>query len=176
MKGVFMSKIQLMSDEYNPYYQPYIDEVSDLELLQVLEYNQDSLISFIKSIPEDKLHYRYADGKWTIKEIILHLIDTERVFAYRALCIARNDKSQLPGFDQDAFVVYSNANDRTIDSLLLEYQDVRKATLSLFATFDDKTLATKGTANNNVLSVRAAAFIIAGHEKHHLQIIKDRYL
>lgn len=171
-----MFRNELNSDEYNSYYQPYIDKVEDIELLDALKHNQKTVISFIKSIAEDRLCYRYADGKWSIKEIVLHLIDTERIFAYRALRIARNDKTEMSGFDQDFFVSHSYADNRSIHDLLSEYESVRMATISLFANFDDKTLSEKGIANNSSLSVRAAAFIIAGHEKHHLQIIEERYL
>ena len=171
-----MLKNQLGSDEYNSYYQPYIDKVEDVELLGALKRNGQSVMSFLKSIDENKLCYRYAEGKWSIKEIILHLIDTERVFAYRALCIARNGKEELPGFDQDIFVLHSHADNRSIDDLLSEYESVRMSTVSLFASFNHKILTAIGIANNSQLSVRAAAFIILGHEKHHLQIINERYL
>src|SRR5690606_27112498 len=123
-----------------------------------------------------KLDYRYAQDKWTIKEILLHLIDTERVFAYRAMCIARKDLTELPGFDQDAFVVHSHANERSVESLLSEYRNVRMATVSLFDSFDLRGLEQIGVANGSDLSVRAIVFIIIGHENHHLQIIKERYL
>ena len=171
-----MLRSKLDSDEYNSYYQPYINRVEDIELLVALRYNYQSTVSFIKTIDENKLCYRYAEGKWSIKEIFLHLIDTERVFTYRALCIARNDKSELPGFDQDVFVSHSNADSRNMDDLLSEYKSVRMSTIYLFASFDDKILTLRGIANNSSLSVRAAAFIIVGHENHHLQIIKERYL
>ena len=171
-----MLRSELVSDEYNSYYQPYIDKVGDIKLLDALKCNHKSVVSFIKSIDENKLSYRYAEGKWSVKEIILHLIDTERVFAYRALCIARNDKTELPGFDQDIFVSHSYADNRSIDDLLSEYETVRMATISLFASFNHEVLKARGIANNSSLSVRAAAFIIVGHENHHLQIIKERYL
>ena len=167
---------KLSPDEYNLYYQPYIDKVGDGNIFNALRHNHELLISFIKNIDLDKLNYRYAEGKWTIKEIVQHLIDTERVFAYRALRIARCDKTDLPGFDQDAFVVHSHADDRNIESLMSEYESVRIATVSLFENFDQKTLAEIGIASNSGLSVRAVAFIIVGHENHHLQIIKERYL
>ncbi len=171
-----MLRSKLDSDEYNRYYQPYINRVEDIELLVALRHNYQSTVSFIKTINENKLCYRYAEGKWSIKEIFLHLIDTERIFTYRALCIARKDKNELPGFDQDVFVSHGNADNRNIDDLLSEYESVRMSTISLFASFDDKILTLRGIANNSSLSVRAAAFIIVGHENHHLQIIKECYL
>ncbi|MEO5789166.1 MAG: DinB family protein [Gelidibacter sp.] len=171
-----MLRSELDSDDYNSYYQPYIDKVEDIELLDALKRNRKSVASFIKSIDINKLSFRYAEGKWSVKEIILHLIDTERVFAYRALCIARNDKTELPGFDQDVFVSHGYADNRSIEDLLSEYETVRMATISLFTGFNHEVLAARGIANNSSLSVRATAFIIVGHENHHLQIIKERYL
>ena len=171
-----MTRKELDLDEYNHYYQPYIDMVGDVDVLDALKENHKALIPFIKGIDENKLSYRYAKDKWSIKEIVLHLIDTERVFAYRALCIARHDKTELPGFDQDAFVIHSYADNRTMDNLLSEYESVRMATISLFESFNQGVLSEIGTASNSALSVRAAAFIIVGHENHHLQIIKECYL
>lgn len=168
---------ELSPDEYHPYYQPYISRVMESHnVLGALRSHQKTVVSFIKGIEKKKLLYRYAEGKWSIKEIILHLIDTERIFAYRALCIARHDKTGLPGFDQDAFVVNSRADGRSVESLLSEYEDVRNATVSLFESFDQKTLTEIGIASNSGLSVRAAGFIIVGHASHHVQIIKERYL
>ncbi|OBX23773.1 DinB family protein [Gelidibacter algens] len=171
-----MTISKLSSDEYNPYYQPYIDKVGGGDIHKTLKNNREVVTSFFKGISNDRLSFRYAEDKWTIKEILLHVIDTERVFAYRALCIARQDKTKLPGFDQDAYVAYCHANERTLESLLSEYNNVRAATVSLFESFDDKALTQIGIASESALSVRAVAFIIVGHENHHLQIIKARYL
>ncbi|WP_236027281.1 DinB family protein [Gelidibacter pelagius] len=115
-----MTKEELSSDEYNSYYQPYVDKVGDGNVFNGLQDNVKTILPFFKSIKNEKLHYRYAEGKWTVQEILLHLIDTERVFAYRAMCFARNDKTELPGFDQDAFVANSYADERSIESLLSE--------------------------------------------------------
>lgn len=171
-----MTISDLSSDEYNPYYQPYIDNTGDEDISNTLRDNRVLIPSFIESINTDRLDFRYAEGKWTIKEIILHLIDTERVFAYRALRIARHDKTELPGFDHDNYVGSSCANTRTLESLLSEYDSVRGATVTLFENFDDKALSQIGIVSGNELSVRAIVFIIVGHENHHLQIIKERYL
>lgn len=119
-KHFFMTKEELSSDEYNSYYQPYVDKVGDGNVFNGLQDNVKTILPFFKSIKNEKLHYRYAEGKWTVQEILLHLIDTERVFAYRAMCFARNDKTELPGFDQDAFVANSYADERSIESLLSE--------------------------------------------------------
>ncbi|RXJ45952.1 DinB family protein [Gelidibacter gilvus] len=171
-----MTKRDIGSDEYNSYYQPYIDKTGDGNVFDSLRNNSEIIIQFFKTIKKEKLDYRYAEDKWTIREILLHLIDTERVFAYRAMCIARKDMTELPGFDQDAFVVHSQANERSVESLLSEYRNVRMATVSLFDSFDLKSLEQIGVANGSDLSVRAIVFIIIGHENHHLEVIKERYL
>lgn len=171
-----MTSKDLNSNEYNAYYKTYIDKSKDLTLKDSLKYNYETVLQFLKDIPEAKLEYRYAEGKWTIKEIILHLIDTERIFAYRALRISRNDLTELAGFDQDAYVPESMANQRSLDSLLEEYTAVRYATISLFDNLSDSKLKTLGTASNSSLSARAAGFIIVGHENHHCEVITNRYL
>ena len=171
-----MRGAELKTEEYHSYYQPYIEKVGAVPVLEVLRSNAIMLTTFIRAVDKEKLTYRYADGKWTIKEILLHLIDTERVFAYRALCIARKDKTDFPGFDQDAYVAYSEANNRTLDSLLTEFANVRAATVSLFENFSTENWFELGTASHSAVSVRAIAFIIVGHENHHLQLIKSRYL
>ncbi len=130
----------------------------------------------ITSLPEETLLRRYAPAKWTIKEIVVHIIDDERIYAYRALRFARNDTTELPGFDQDSFARNANANDRPLESIFREYEAVRHSTISLFDGFDDNALLRAGTADGRIMSVRAAAYHIAGHELHHLNIIKTRYL
>lgn len=166
----------ISSDEYNSYYQTYLSKTNDVQLNEGLRCNMEKVISFLESISKNKLVYRYAEGKWTIKEMVLHIIDTERIFAYRALRIARQDQTPLPGFDQDAYVPTSKANDRSLESLLDEYKTVRHATIALFDSFDDEMLMQVGTASNSPLSVRAAGFILIGHENHHCEIIRERYL
>ena len=128
------------------------------------------------SISFFKHEFRYAEGKWTIKDIILHLIDAERIFAYRALRIARNDNTALPGFEENDYVVAANANNREYESLLAEYETVRNATISLFETFSSEDLLRLGTASNNSVSVRAIGYIMLGHELHHKNVILERYL
>jgi uncharacterized damage-inducible protein DinB len=128
------------------------------------------------SLPEEKLLFRYAAGKWTIKEILQHLVDDERIYAYRALRFARNDETELPGFEQDDYALYSGANGRDIVDILKEFAAVRRATISLFEGFDRAALQRAGVADGKVMSVRAAAYHIAGHELRHLNIIRERYL
>ena len=163
--------------EYNPYANKYIRLLPDDGLvLKHLKKNLNQVISFILSIPEEKLMYRYAENKWTIKEILVHIMDDERIFMYRALRIARNDKTPLPGFEQDDYVPYSRANERSLANIFREYKTVRNATLSLFNSLSKEDLMRVGTANNHHVNVRALAYHIAGHELHHLNIIKERYL
>ncbi|HXL56922.1 MAG TPA: DinB family protein [Chitinophagaceae bacterium] len=173
-----MLKIQKpKEDEYNPYAIMYIKLLPDDGLIiKHLKYNFKTTKDFILSIPKEKLQYRYAEKKWTIKEILLHIMDDERIYAYRALRIARNDKTELPGFEQDDYVPYSRANERTLKNILHEYATIRNATISLFKSFAEATFLRTGTANGHILSVRALAYHIAGHELHHMNIIKERYL
>ena len=171
-----MTKEDLSNDEYNPYYQSYIKKAGSYSLQEGLQDNGDATIAFLESIPEDKLEYRYAEGKWSIKEIIQHLIDTERVFTYRALAIARNDKSLFPGYDQDVYAEISEADARSMFDLMNEYKAVRLASIILFESFSEAMLTRIGIASNSNLSPRAVAFITIGHENHHCEIIKERYL
>ena len=120
--------------------------------------------------------HRYAPGKWTIKEVLIHICDTERIFAYRALRIGRGDITPLPGFEQDDYVPVSQANSRSIKNILAEYESVRKATLTLFNSMPRQAFTHIGTCNNSPVSLRALAYMIAGHEMHHVAIIKERYL
>ena len=167
----------LNPEEYNPYYKTYIEKMSfDSALWLALKTQGETIYKFYKSVPVDKHNYRYAENKWTVKEILLHIIDAERVFAYRALRIARQDKTALAGFDQDDYVINSNAENRSMTSLLEEYRSVRMASVALFESFSDEALLSIGTASGSSVSVRAIGCIILGHEKHHQQIIEERYL
>jgi hypothetical protein len=164
-------------DESAPYAIQYIRLLPDDGLvLDHLQKNIESTRSFLLSLPEDKLLYRYAAAKWTIKEIVLHIADDERIYAYRALRFARNDTTQLPGFDQDEYTRYSGANQRTLNDLLDELATVRAATLSLYKGLGGDTLMRTGVASRNMMSVRAIAYHIAGHELRHLKIIRERYI
>jgi uncharacterized damage-inducible protein DinB len=165
------------SGEFPPYASMYIDLIpSDGRLLTHLWNNLQTAKKMIQSLAPDKHVYRYAEGKWTVKEILVHIIDDERIYGYRALRFARNDKTELPGFDQDPFAFYSKANDRTIESILEEYEALRMSTITLFDSFPDDALLRRGIANNNEATVRALGYHLAGHELHHLNIIKNRYL
>ena len=148
----------------------------DGRVLDHLANNLKATSEFILSLPEEKLLYRYAEGKWTIKEILVHLSDDERIYGYRALRFARDDKTDLPGFDQEAYAILSSANERDIKDVLHELATVRQATISLFQAFDSDALLRAGMADGRIMSVRAAAYHIAGHEMRHINIIKERYL
>lgn len=164
-------------NEYAPYASMYIDLLPDDGLvLKHLEDNLRATTDFMRAVPEDKLSYRYAEGKWTIKEIMAHLIDDERIYVYRALRFARNDQTELPGFEQDDYAVESGANERSLDNLLEEFAAVRRSTIALFNSFDDRVLTRSGVASGNVMSVRAIAYHLAGHELRHMNMIKERYL
>jgi uncharacterized damage-inducible protein DinB len=176
-KLLLMKRIEKPSEgEYNPYAIMYIKLLpDDGQVLKHLKANLKTIQSFIFSLPEDKLTYRYAENKWTIKEILVHMIDDERIYAYRALRIARNDKTPLPGFEQNDYVPYSKANKRSLSNIFKEYKSVRNATISLLNSFNKEDFLRTGIANDHAVSVRALAYHIAGHELHHLNIIKERY-
>lgn len=171
-----MKVSDLQPTEYNSYYSTYINLNGDQSLLEGLKKGRNKTLEFFKSIPHDKLEFRYDVGKWSVKEILQHLIDTERVFAYRAMRIARKDKTALMGYDQDEYVKQSNANKRSIDELLSDFGLLRESTIQMFSGFSTEMLTQIGKASDNPLSPRAAGFIIAGHDKHHIQVIKERYL
>jgi len=163
--------------EYDPYAIMYVKLLpDDGRIFHHLRTNAEMIKQFFLSLTPEQWMHRYAEGKWTIKEILLHIIDDERIYAYRALRIARNDTTPLPGFDQDPYVVTSKANERSVESLLDEYTTVRNATLSLFENLPNDAWMRSGTANNHSVTVRALIYHLAGHELHHLNIIKEKYL
>lgn len=168
----------ITSSEYAPYYAQYIAplENNGKTIVENLQESQQNFDTLLQNLPEEKHNYAYADGKWTIKELIQHIIDTERVFCYRALCFARNDKTPLPGFDQDIFVNNDNANDRNFEDLLDEMKTLRKSTIQLYKSFSNKALVRVGNASGNNMSVRALGLLFSGHQNHHVKILKERYL
>jgi uncharacterized damage-inducible protein DinB len=162
--------------EYPPYAQAYISQTPTAGLTpQQLRDNLRSLLDLVEPLTDEQLLLRYAPDKWTIKEILLHLADSERVIAYRLLRIARHDATPLPGFDQDEFNRYARANQRTKASLLQEYTTVREASLSLIASLDPSTYQLGGQASGHPMTVRGLVHFIAGHELHHLAILRERY-
>ncbi|MFQ3180497.1 MAG: hypothetical protein ACI9Z4_000078 [Polaribacter sp.] len=168
----------LLKTEYAPYFEQYIKLVysEDTTILESLERSQKEFESLLRSVPKEKQGFSYAQGKWTLKEVIQHIIDTERVFCYRALCFARNDKTSLPGYDQDIFVANDSANDRNYDDLLGEMQVLRKSTIQLYKSFSEVALLRIGVASEEKMSVRALGYLFSGHQKHHLNVVKERYL
>ncbi|EDM44576.1 hypothetical protein SCB49_13430 [unidentified eubacterium SCB49] len=166
----------IKNTEYGTYYAQYVANVLTDDVLSALASGLLEVTSFFEDIPETKQEYRYAPDKWSPKEVLLHLIDCERVFMYRAMFIARSENVDLEGFDQDEFVANSAANARSMESLLKEFIAVRTASIQFIQSCDDATLLKLGRASNNPLSVRAAAIIVRGHELHHISIIKERYL
>lgn len=166
---------QLKSDEYPAFYATYIDTVFG-DVKQVLNEQTTSFPAFLEAVPAGRSEYAYAEGKWTIKEVVGHVIDTERIMAYRALRFARNDTKALPGFEQEDFVSNARFNERSLASLAEEFVLLRKSNLALFNTFNETELNRRGLASDRLISVRAFLYIIAGHLNHHRNIIKERYL
>ena len=161
---------------YGEYFGRYINLVENDNLIEALEYSLAQIDSFWGTISEEKSNFRYADGKWSIKELLQHIMDTERVFNYRALSVARGEKCSLMGYDHDEYALASNADSRSWNDILEEYKIVRKSTILLFKSFDNEQLDLIGKANGLPLSARAAGFITVGHEMHHLSVVKERYL
>ena len=164
-----------LEGDYAPFYAGYMKNVPD-NVIKALEEQLHSTNSFLKAIPQDKIDFRYAEGKWNIKEIVGHLIDNERIMVYRALSISRNEKQFLPPFEQDDYVRESNYSKRDYTDLVDELRKVRESNLPMFKSFSEEILDRRGVANNTEVTVRAILFIIAGHEIHHINIIKERYL
>lgn len=162
--------------EYAHYYAGYVSHVPKGNIIDILNAQMHEMYTFINSIPGEKAFHAYEDGKWTIKQIIGHIIETERVFCYRGLAFSRRDPNSLPPMEQDHYVKYSNYNSRTIHNLANEYLAVRISTTHLFQNMTKGMIALKGTASGAEFTVRSLPYIIAGHELHHKEIIRERYL
>ncbi|MEO6719856.1 MAG: DinB family protein [Ferruginibacter sp.] len=158
------------------YFKVYIEQVVEKDLAAAFTNQSIVIKDLLPSISEEKSTHAYAPGKWTLKEMLQHLIDAERIFTYRAMCFARKESQTLPGFDENDYADNSFANNRSWESLLEEFVTVRRSTLLLFNSFSPGMLASIGKANSNELSVEQIGFIIAGHFTHHSKIIKERYL
>jgi len=163
------------STEYAPFYGGYVSGVPEGDVLAHLERQGRETAALLRKISEPKSQHRYAPGKWTIREVVGHMVDAERVFTYRALSFARGETAALPSFDENAWALTSNAGDRSLKALVDELAVVRTATLALFRGFSDKEFGRSGIASNNHVTVRAIAYIVAGHELHHVKILRDRY-
>lgn len=166
----------IKANEYNPYYKRYLDQLdASTELISGFEEGKSRVIQFFKSIPEEKLDYRYAADKWTVKEVFQHLIDTERIFSYRAFRIGRGDITSLAGFDQNDYILPSNANEKSRSDLLNEFEATRNNSITILKSLNDENLRNIGTASNTSMSARFAAVMIIGHDIWHMNIIKERY-
>lgn len=162
--------------EYKPFTLAYINLIPEGSTVKDLDILFQEMKEFIFQLPEEKLEYRYAEGKWTIKETLIHMADTERIFSYRALRIGRNDSTNLPGFDQDTFVPYSGANRRSREDIFHEFETVRNSSVALFASLDEEAWNRVGSVDNHPISVKSIFYILAGHSAHHINVIKQRYL
>ena len=163
-------------NEYDPYYQHYVSLASEKDLVEILEKQPAGLRSLFESVPEERGRFAYADGKWTIKELLSHVIDGERIFAYRLLRISRGDQTPIEGFEQDDYIQNSNANDRTFDELISEFDLQRRSNMLLIRNLSDVDLCRMGVASEKPISAMAIAFILGGHVEHHLKILRQRYL
>lgn len=162
--------------EYADYYHTYIGKVPEGNVIDVLERQGKETVSTLSAVDENKGDYRYAPGKWSLKQVLGHVCDIERVFTYRALSFARADATALPGVEQDDMVAAANFDERTLADIVDEFQAVRASTLAFFRSLDDATWVRKGNASGFDFTVRAIAFIVAGHELHHMGVITERYL
>lgn len=165
----------LKPDEYPAIFEKYIETITD-DAMKELESQLVEFPLFISSIPEDLGSYSYTEGKWSIKEVLCHILDTERVMAYRALRFARNDMTALASFEQEEFVINGRHNERTIQSIVEEFISIRKSNIIFFDTLNETELNRKGMASDRLISVRAFIYIIAGHLNHHRIILQERYL
>jgi uncharacterized damage-inducible protein DinB len=161
--------------EYPAFFEPYLQKCGDPHWQSILLAELPAMAVLARSLPENRGDDRYAEGKWSVKETIGHVIDAERVFAYRALCFARGESAPLPAFDQDIYVAHSGAGARRLVDLADEFEAVRRSTIALLASLDEAARARKGTASGKTVSVAALVRAIAGHEVHHLAIFRDRY-
>lgn len=178
--GLFLPKNFVMpkpiEGTYQPYTISYISKVPEDDVLDAFRNQQSTIKDFFDGIPKQKEDFAYAPGKWTLKEMLQHIIDAERIFAYRALCIARLEKQSLPGFEENDYAANSFANNRQWQDLVSELQLVRKTTGLLFESFHPEVLQNKGVSNNAVVTPNSIGFIMVGHLYHHVNVIKERYL
>lgn len=159
-----------------PYYETYVSKVDTHSVLDALQNTEKTSLAIIEKLSEAQGNYRYAEGKWTIKELLVHIIDVERIFATRALCIARGEKQNIHGFDENEYAANSNSNRRSMKNIIAEYKAVRASSIALFESFDDNDMVAKGIASNSEFNVLALAYIISGHNVHHINVLEERYL
>lgn len=163
------------ADEFAPYYARYIDRVPDGSILELLAAQLPATLDVLDDVDEERAGHRYEPGKWSIRQVVGHIADTERIMAYRALRISRGDRTPLPGFDENEFMTLANFDSRSLLSLVDEWATARRSTLAFFEGLDPVRADERGTASDNPVSVRALAYIIHGHVEHHLDVLRERY-
>ncbi|MCL4548975.1 MAG: DinB family protein [Bacteroidetes bacterium] len=163
-------------NEYAPYYHQYIKDVPQIDILEYLNQQLDEAVKLFSGVSEEKASFRYATDKWSVKEVLGHIMDSERIFAYRALCISRGEKNSLPGFEQNDYVANANFDKLKLADIVEEFVALRKSNLKMFGNFSDEMWTRKGIANKNEVTVRAIAYVLAGHALHHLNVVRERYL
>ncbi|HYD52468.1 MAG TPA: DinB family protein [Gemmatimonadaceae bacterium] len=162
--------------EYAPFYAGYVARVPDGDVVDLLRAQLGETLALLRAVPEERGGYRYGEGKWSIKEVVGHMADTERIMCYRALRVARGDRTPLPGFDEKEYVKHAGFDRRSLASLLAEFEQVRIASIAFFETLTPEDQARVGVANDRDVTARALAYIVAGHERHHVAILRERYL
>lgn len=163
-------------NEYGDFYERYVKLSNNVPLIDQLLSNAEEMKNLFLGLSDKDALYRYEVGKWTLKQVFGHMMDTERIFNYRALCVARGEPKPLPGFDQDLYMKQTNFNDQSLDQIQDQYQSTRQSTIALFSSFSDEELLRRGTISDYLFTVRATGYVITGHELHHLNIINERYL
>lgn len=176
MTSTSFRSIRPGADEHLEYYSKYIDRVPDGDIVETLKRDTPETLEFLRSIPESKFDFQYAPGKWTIRQVVGHLSDGERVFQYRAWRFSRGDRIPVPGFEENDYVANGPFMRVSMPDLIAEFENLRHASIHLFSNLDEEAMSRWGIANDAEVSVRAIAFIIAGHTSHHLQVLKERYL
>ena len=164
------------SSEYAPYFETYIKKVPDGDILEILRNQLGEFADFLGTVGEDRAGHRYETGKWSVKEVVGHIVDTERILGTRALAIARGERTPLPSYDQDEYVEEANFDERTLADLMEEFDGLRRSHLALFESFADDVWMRRGVAGGNDVSVRGLAWILAGHLMHHETVMRERYL
>ena len=173
-----INKTDIKEGEFHPYFKRYFDLTQDgVDLIQGMSDSREELLTFFRNeVPKEKLLFRYEEGKWTIKEALQHIIDTERIFMYRCFRASRHDKTNMQGFEQDDYIDPSGANDKSLEQLLTEFSTTRDAYISLLKSLSVENLAFIGSASDSPVSARAVSFLTLGHQIWHIHIIKERYL
>lgn len=164
------------TNEYAPYYQRYIDLINTDDIFSFFKLQSEEIVSLFKNVSEDQASFRYAEGKWMMKEVFAHIVESERIFGYRALAISHGEKNPLPCFAENEYITNGKYQNRNLQSLINEYYHLSSANLELFESLDDEMLLQKGIVCGKEITARAIIYIMVAHEKHHLDIIKTRYL